>query len=191
MKIGRLIIIEGPDGVGKTTIAKKLVNKLNAKYFREPGSSKIGEEIRELLFKYGDDIHIDTQFYLFNAARNELFVKELQECFNRGEDVILDRSFLSSIVYQDCLYKQLEVLSYILKNMECDFNMHLFYITLPLNIIEEGQISDANINILNISKQDVEKIARKNNINIQDVLVGTLDENSKFVYQLKDGVKSC
>lgn len=63
--------------------------------------------------------------------------------------------------------------------------------SIPLNIIEEGQISEANIKILNISKQDVEKIARENNVMIQDVLVGTLNENSKFIYQLKDGVKSC
>lgn len=63
--------------------------------------------------------------------------------------------------------------------------------SLPLNIIEEGQISDANIKILNISKEDVEKIARENKVTIQDVLVGTLDENKKFIYQLKDGVKSC
>lgn len=63
--------------------------------------------------------------------------------------------------------------------------------SLPLNIIEEGQISETNINILNLSKQDVEKIARENKVTIQDVLVGTLDENMKFIYQLKDGVKSC
>ena len=62
--------------------------------------------------------------------------------------------------------------------------------SMPLNIIEEGQISEANIKILNLSKEDVEKIARENNVIVTDVLVGTLDENSKFIYQLKDGVKS-
>lgn len=60
--------------------------------------------------------------------------------------------------------------------------------TIPLNIIEEGQISNNNIDILNLSKEDVERIARENNVKISDVLVGTLDENSKFIYQLKDGV---
>lgn len=63
--------------------------------------------------------------------------------------------------------------------------------SMPLNIIEEGQISETNIKILNLSNEDVEKIARENNITIKDVLVGTLDENQKFIYQLKDGVKSC
>lgn len=62
---------------------------------------------------------------------------------------------------------------------------------IPLNIIEEGQISESNIAILKLSKEDVNKIARESNVKISDVIVGTLDENSKFVYQLKDGVKSC
>lgn len=63
--------------------------------------------------------------------------------------------------------------------------------SLPLNIIEEGQISSTNIKILNLSDTDVEKIARENNVKIHDVLVGTLDENQKFIFQLKDGVESC
>ena len=63
--------------------------------------------------------------------------------------------------------------------------------SIPLNIIEEGQISAVNMKILNLSNEDVEKIARENNVTISDVLVGTLDENAKFIYQLKDGVKSC
>jgi uncharacterized membrane protein YcaP (DUF421 family) len=65
------------------------------------------------------------------------------------------------------------------------------YNSIPLNIIEEGQISKTNIKILKLSTEDVEEILRKNNLNVSDVLIGTLDENSKFIYQLKDGVKSC
>ncbi len=58
--------------------------------------------------------------------------------------------------------------------------------SIPMNIIEDGKISDVNINILNMSQSDVEKLLNKNNINMQDVLVGTMDENSKFIYQLKE-----
>lgn len=61
--------------------------------------------------------------------------------------------------------------------------------SLPLNIIEEGQISDMNIKVLHMNKEDVEKLVRKKNIKIEDVLVGTMDENSQFIYQLKDGKK--
>lgn len=57
---------------------------------------------------------------------------------------------------------------------------------IPLNIIEDGKISDVNIDILNMTNADVEKLLSKNNLSIQDILVGTMDENSKFIYQLKE-----
>ena len=57
---------------------------------------------------------------------------------------------------------------------------------LPLNIIEDGKISDINIKILNIEKSEVDNMLKKENIKMEDILVGTLDENSKFIYQLKE-----
>lgn len=60
---------------------------------------------------------------------------------------------------------------------------------IPLNIIEEGKISEVNTKILNMNNSDVEKLLHKNNIKLEDVLVGTMDENSRFIYQLKEEVK--
>lgn len=60
---------------------------------------------------------------------------------------------------------------------------------IPFNIIEEGKISEVNTKILNMNNSDVEKLLHKNNIKLEDVLVGTMDENSKFIYQLKEEVK--
>lgn len=60
---------------------------------------------------------------------------------------------------------------------------------IPLNIIEEGKISEVNTKILNMNNSDVEKLLHKNNIKLEDVLVGTMDEDSKFIYQLKEEVK--
>lgn len=57
---------------------------------------------------------------------------------------------------------------------------------IPLNIIEDGKVSDTNIKILNMNETDVEKLLMKNKLKLEDVLVGTLDENSKFVYQTKE-----
>lgn len=59
---------------------------------------------------------------------------------------------------------------------------------LPLNIIEDGKISDINIKILNIEKSEVEKLVKKENLKVEDILVGTLDSNSKFKFQLKEEV---
>ncbi|MEG2348059.1 MAG: DUF421 domain-containing protein [Clostridia bacterium] len=60
---------------------------------------------------------------------------------------------------------------------------------LPLNIIEESKLSDTNLKILNMTNEDVEILLNKNKIKIENVLLGTMDENSNFIYQLKDEVK--
>ena len=59
---------------------------------------------------------------------------------------------------------------------------------LPLNIIEDGKISEINTKILNIEESEVKKIIQKENLKIEDILVGTLDSNSNFKYQLKEEV---
>ncbi|MEG0872981.1 MAG: DUF421 domain-containing protein [Clostridia bacterium] len=59
---------------------------------------------------------------------------------------------------------------------------------LPLNVIEDGQISEVNIKILSMSKEDIEKRLKSEKIKIEQVLLGTMDENGKFIYQLKDEV---
>lgn len=58
--------------------------------------------------------------------------------------------------------------------------------SIPLNIIEDGKISEKNIEILNMEEKDVKKLLNKNKLNMEDILVGTMDENSKFVYQIKE-----
>ncbi len=59
---------------------------------------------------------------------------------------------------------------------------------LPLNIIEDGKISEINTKILNITEDEVNKIVKKEKVKIEDILVGTIDDKSKFVYQLKQEV---
>ncbi len=57
---------------------------------------------------------------------------------------------------------------------------------LALNVISDGEFLDNNLKILNMSKEDVEKILNKKKIKVKDVLVGTIDEMGKFIYQLKE-----
>ena len=59
---------------------------------------------------------------------------------------------------------------------------------LPLNIIEDGKISEINIKILNISEEEVHKIIQDKKLKLEDILVGTLDDDSNFIYQLKQEV---
>lgn len=57
---------------------------------------------------------------------------------------------------------------------------------IPLNVIEDGKVSEANLKILNMNETDVDNLLMKNKLKLEDVLVGTLDENSKFIYQIKE-----
>ena len=60
--------------------------------------------------------------------------------------------------------------------------------TVPLNIIEDGGYANENIEMLKMNESDVDKILKKEKIKLEDVLIGTIDENSNFIYQIKNEV---
>lgn len=98
---GKLIVIEGPDGSGKTSVAKRLVLTFpDLVYLREPGHTKIGESIRELIFTYsGREVPL-VRTLLFSAARVALVANEILPLLEQGKNVLLDRFTMSTYVYQ-------------------------------------------------------------------------------------------
>lgn len=60
---------------------------------------------------------------------------------------------------------------------------------IPLNVIEDGNYAKENLEMLKMQEKDVDKLLKKNKIKIEDVLVATMDENSNFIFQLKNEVK--
>ncbi len=60
---------------------------------------------------------------------------------------------------------------------------------LPLNVVEDGKISETNLELLNMNDSDLQKLLNDNNLVMENVLVATIDENSNFIYQLKEEVK--
>ena len=60
---------------------------------------------------------------------------------------------------------------------------------MPLNIISDGGMLENNMDILQLSKEEVENIVRENKIEIKDILLGTINEKGKFIYQLKEESK--
>ena len=57
---------------------------------------------------------------------------------------------------------------------------------LPLNVIEDGKYSEVDLKFLDMTEEDVEKILKKENVKVEDILVGTFDENKNFLYQKKE-----
>lgn len=119
MTRGKYIVLEGPDGVGKSTLAAKLCEQLthmglNCVKVQEPSTGKTGMRIRELL-KSGSTNEAELyEMFLKDHKEQEGYIKE-QLC--AGLTVISDRSFLSTLAYQTC-YTVYQMLTDFLSNPE-------------------------------------------------------------------------
>lgn len=102
---GRFIVFEGPDGCGKSTIAKNVSSILNEKGIahiltREPGGTEIGEEIRNLLLGQTGNMFSRTEALLMAASRAQIVEEVIKKNLDAGNHVLCDRYVLSSLVYQ-------------------------------------------------------------------------------------------
>ncbi len=103
---GRLISLEGIDGSGKSTQARRLADALRAAgrpvtLTREPGGSPGAEDIRRLVLEgAGDRWSAETEILLFTAARRDHLERTIRPALARGDTVISDRFADSTRVFQ-------------------------------------------------------------------------------------------
>ncbi len=97
---GRFIVFEGWEASGKSTQAKLLAESLDALQTFEPGASRIGKEIREVLLHTGHDLTGRAEALLFAADRAQHVAEIIEPALSRGQDVVCDRYFYSSVAYQ-------------------------------------------------------------------------------------------
>tara|TARA_B110000014_G_scaffold84392_1_gene57770 strand:- start:301 stop:909 length:609 start_codon:yes stop_codon:yes gene_type:complete len=99
------LAFEGIDGSGKTTLIDELSKKLTESnvdfnIVREPGGSKLGEGIRELLLSHDYNVDPTSEALLMSASRAQLIQEIVKPAINNGQVVITDRSAYSSVAYQ-------------------------------------------------------------------------------------------
>jgi dTMP kinase len=98
------ICFEGIDGAGKSTQARMLQQRLAAEGHKvelvaDPGTTKIGTAIRQLLLDNDGPITPVAQMLLFSAGRAELSAYAAKQ-IKKQTIIICDRWFLSTLVYQ-------------------------------------------------------------------------------------------
>ncbi len=100
------VTIEGVDGAGKSTQARRLVNRLEkegyeAVLFREPGGTPLSDKIRSLLLDAPDlAIAPLPELLLFSAARAQLVKDRIRPALEEGKVVVCDRFYDSTTAYQ-------------------------------------------------------------------------------------------
>ena len=100
------VTIEGPEGSGKTTIGKKIVEKLIASgyeviYTREPGGIEIAEQIRNVILDVKNtNMDPRTEALLYAASRRQHLIEKIVPALKDNKIIICDRFVDSSLAYQ-------------------------------------------------------------------------------------------
>ncbi|MDQ3354970.1 MAG: dTMP kinase, partial [Actinomycetota bacterium] len=84
---GRLVVLEGGEACGKSTQASLLAPRLGAVLTREPGGTKIGERIRDLVLEPASgELHARTEALLMAAARAQHVAEVVAPTLGTGRD---------------------------------------------------------------------------------------------------------
>lgn len=108
MKTGKYVVFEGPDLVGKTTMAQMVKTWLDDKhniesfYAQQPGSTNLGKQLRHIVkHEQRIEIGLETEALMF-VLDQMAFVENIAiETLNSGKWIISDRNnYISGLVYQ-------------------------------------------------------------------------------------------
>ena len=102
-KRGKFITLEGMDGAGKSTHIPNIIAALKTRDVevvstREPGGTRLGEQLRALLLH--DAMHPETETLLMFAARREHIANVIEPALKRGAYVLSDRFTDATYAYQ-------------------------------------------------------------------------------------------
>ena len=103
---GKFIVLDGPDGCGKSTQAQMLrqwIHRCGGKVMgsRDPGGTVIGEKIRSVLLDTANEgMGDNVEVLLYMAARAQLWKEKIKPAIESGKCAVLDRWISSSCAYQ-------------------------------------------------------------------------------------------
>lgn len=105
-RVSRFLVLDGIDGCGKSTQAELLCSALGRRapspplHLREPGSTAVGERLRDLILDPALHLNARTEALLFCAARAQSLDELVAPALAQGRDVVCERFHPSTFAYQ-------------------------------------------------------------------------------------------
>jgi dTMP kinase len=138
---GKFITFEGVDGAGKSSHIDEVISFLELKKIavvrtREPGGTKLGEKLRELLLH--DEMDPETETLLMFAARKQHIAEIIKPALDKGIFVVSDRFTDATYAYQyggkQVAYSKIEILeSWVHPDLKADLTL-LFDLPVEVSI---------------------------------------------------------
>src|SRR2546430_16635668 len=102
---GVFVVVEGPEGAGKSTLVRSLAALLHAEgrpvvTVREPGGTPVAEAARKVVLKFPHDMAPAAELFLFLTARADLVHRIIRPALDAGAVAVADRFDLSTMAYQ-------------------------------------------------------------------------------------------
>ena len=102
---GLFIVVEGPEGAGKSTLVRWLAARFVAEgrqvvSVREPGGTPVAEAARKVALTFPHAIAPAAELFLMLAARADLVEQVIRPALEAGHIVLADRFALSTFAYQ-------------------------------------------------------------------------------------------
>jgi dTMP kinase len=102
---GIFVVVEGPEGAGKSTLVRALGGRLLAEGMqvlpvREPGGTPVAEAARKVALRSQHELTAAAELFLILAARADLVARVIRPALEIGQVVLADRFDLSTRAYQ-------------------------------------------------------------------------------------------
>ena len=138
---GKFITFEGVDGAGKSTHIDEVISflesqKISVKRTREPGGTKLGEKLRDILLH--DEMDPETETLLMFAARRQHIAEVIKPALDEGLFVVSDRFTDATYAYQyggkQVAYSKIETLeAWVHPDLKADLTL-LFDLPVEISI---------------------------------------------------------
>lgn len=188
------IVLEGIDLVGKTTQIKLLKNEFKDAIFSlEPGATRLGQTLRNILLN--DEINISkrTELLLFLVDRAQHYEEILSK--NSNKLIISDRSFISGIAYADEKFDFDTLLDLNIFALNGFLPQKCVFLKADIELIQErlekkalDNIEKRGIDYLIKVQNNIEKCIKflQKNKNLQVLILNARDDIDKLHKQIKD-----